>query len=99
MSEHLDKAKAALEHARDLGPEDLAYHDLLKIAAVQAEVAQAAALERIAAVLAGPPADAAYVHVGDVVHTATGTKYPTYMTAADAAVVQDPKAEVTPCGR
>lgn len=51
MSDHLDKAKAALEHARDLGPGDLAYHDLLRIVEVQAQVAQADAMERIAGCL------------------------------------------------
>lgn len=52
MSEHLEKAKAALEQARELDPaSSVEYHDLLKIAAVQAELAQAEALERIAAKL------------------------------------------------
>lgn len=48
MSEHLDKAKGALAEAAKLGPDDVTYHDLLKIASVQAAVAQADALERIA---------------------------------------------------
>lgn len=45
---HLDKAKAALEAARDLDNASLAQLDLLNIAKVQAEVAQAEALTRIA---------------------------------------------------
>ncbi|MCU1488262.1 MAG: hypothetical protein JWN67_5008 [Actinomycetia bacterium] len=49
MSEHLDKALAAIDAARDLDPnQDVEYIDLLSIARLQAEVAQAAALERIA---------------------------------------------------
>ncbi len=61
MSETLDKAKAAMEAARPLAPElpenadkkdrDLMYLDLLNIARVQAEIAQAEALERIADLL------------------------------------------------
>lgn len=43
-SEHLDKAKAALTEARDLHPDDVRYHDLLKIASIQASIAQAEAL-------------------------------------------------------
>lgn len=48
MSEHLDKAKGALEDARELDPESPVYGDLLVIARVQAELATADALERIA---------------------------------------------------
>lgn len=59
MSEHLDKAKAALDAAKDFQPDpnrdpksitgsELMFTDLLRIASVQAEVAQAETLERIA---------------------------------------------------
>jgi hypothetical protein len=51
MNEHLMKAKAALADARDLDILDPQYTELLICARVQAEVAQADALERIAAVL------------------------------------------------
>jgi hypothetical protein len=47
----LDRARAALAAARELDPGDIQYQDLLVIANVQAQVAQAAALERIAVVL------------------------------------------------
>lgn len=42
--EHLEKAKAALADARDLHPDDVRYRDLLKIASIQAAIAQADAL-------------------------------------------------------
>lgn len=49
MSAHLDKAKMALTEARDLTPGvDGHYDELLIIARIQAEVAQADALERLA---------------------------------------------------
>lgn len=51
MSERLDKATAALDAARDLDPLGGEYHDLLRIAHVQAVVAHAEATERIAAAL------------------------------------------------
>lgn len=47
----LDRARAALARARELSPGSVEYQDLLVIAQVQAQVAQAAALERIAEVL------------------------------------------------
>lgn len=53
MSEHLDKARQALVDARRWEPGDLVYQDLLTIARVQAEIAQASALERIADALDG----------------------------------------------
>lgn len=46
MCEHLDKAKGALEAARDAGEEER--KTLLDIALIQATVAQAEALHRIA---------------------------------------------------
>jgi len=62
MSEHLDKAKGALDHARfcledenydPSNPKDVRIvHDLLDVAAVQASVAQAEAMESIAVSLA-----------------------------------------------
>ena len=58
MSDHLDKARTALEHAADLdvdlkSTEPLApiYLRLLDLAAIQASLAQAAALEDIAIAL------------------------------------------------
>jgi hypothetical protein len=51
MGEHLDKAKAALDAARDLDPSDLTYMDLLTISRLQAEIAQAEALTEIASSL------------------------------------------------
>ena len=48
MSEHLEKARGALTQASTLAREDPLYVDLLDVARVQAAVAQAAALERIA---------------------------------------------------
>lgn len=44
----LERARGALAAARELDPGDVQYHDLLQIATVQAQIAQAAALERIA---------------------------------------------------
>jgi hypothetical protein len=44
---HLAKAQEALEAARTYEPGDVVFSDLLSIARVQAEVAQAAALEKI----------------------------------------------------
>lgn len=49
MCEHLEKAKGALEHARELAPNMTGVGDLLEIARTQAEVSQAESLERIAA--------------------------------------------------
>lgn len=48
MSDSLDKAKGAIDAARELKPDDPQYVDLLTIARVQAEIAQAEALERLA---------------------------------------------------
>lgn len=61
MSEHLDKARRALEAASPLAPDfyeddslgeqqqnDLTYRSLLRVAEVQAQLAQADALERLA---------------------------------------------------
>lgn len=45
---HLDRARGALARARELDPGDVQYQDLLVIAQVQAQIAQAAALEKIA---------------------------------------------------
>lgn len=67
MSGHLAKAKAALEAARDLdvdlGEVEMPkrYHRLLDLAQVQAAVAQAEALERIAGALESPPGET-YAH-------------------------------------
>lgn len=47
----LDRARSALAAARELDPGNVQYQDLLAIAHVQAQVAQAAALERIAVAL------------------------------------------------
>lgn len=51
MDTHLDKAKGALEHAREFDNRSPQQDDLLLVARIQAEVAQADALERIAGVL------------------------------------------------
>ena len=51
MSEHLDKARAALVEAKDLEPNTARYLYLMEIVRVQAALAQAAAMERIAEVL------------------------------------------------
>lgn len=48
---NLDRARAALAAARELDPGNIQYQDLLVIANLQAQIAQAAALERIAEVL------------------------------------------------
>jgi hypothetical protein len=48
VNDRLDKAKAAVDAARDLGPDDVAYHDLLKIASIQASIVNAEAMVRIA---------------------------------------------------
>ena len=49
----LDKAKAALEAAKEEQPGEVRYHDLLEIARTQAAIAQAESLERIAYLLDG----------------------------------------------
>lgn len=51
MSDHLTKARGALEEARNHDAGSVTWTDLLGVARVQAEVAQADALERIAAAL------------------------------------------------
>lgn len=48
LNGHLEKAKGALTCASSLDPTDPKYGDMLRIATVQAQVAQAAALERLA---------------------------------------------------
>jgi hypothetical protein len=48
MSEHLEKSKDALTQAGKHDTTDPVYRNLLHIAEVQAQVAQACALERIA---------------------------------------------------
>lgn len=68
MSEHLDKAKGALDHASDIVEErghDTLVRDLLDIAIVQATVAQAEAMESMAASLEKIANPTQYVISGD----------------------------------
>ena len=53
MKTHLDKAKAALNAAKDVSQDSVQFDHLLTIAKVQAELASASALADIAATLRG----------------------------------------------
>lgn len=46
--DHYAKARAAMERAADLDPETAQHHDLLRIAALHGQLAQAVELHRIA---------------------------------------------------